>query len=127
MAKKLKSVGTETKDFFKLLWQMLINYKKWATLIPVVLGFGYLTFVYINSPFWFFVKQQIFKQDEKINQDPEDLKYYDIVTYNTFCQYDEFQMYMKTEPLDDQLRISRTCKLLGKYYNALEINVIVRS
>lgn len=128
MAKqKLKNATTETKDFFKLLWQIFLNYKKWAAVIPIAVGLGYFIIIYINSPFWFFVEQQMFKQNEKINQDFGDLKYYDIVTYNSFCQYDQFKFYMKTEPLNSQLRVDRTCKLLGNYYNNLEINVKVRS
>lgn len=122
--KKIKFV---TKDFFTLLVEIASTYKKYALLLPIAVGSIYFFKIWMNAPFWFFVEQQIFKQNEKINQDFADLKYYDIVVYNAFCEYDEFKLYMKVEPINNRLKIDRTCKLLNKYYNALEINVKVRS
>lgn len=122
-----KSNKEASKDFFKVLWQVALNYKKYAVLVPLFAGAFYGFKIWMNSPFWFLTEQQIFKQGEKIAQDFPDLKYYDIVSYNAFCQYDEFKFYMRFEPLNNRLKIERLCKQLNKYYNDLEINVKVRS
>ena len=101
-------------------WEKLYKkYRKHASMVAISFTVLFAFYVYTQSDFYFFIQLQILKQQEKLDNDNVDIKYYDIVSYNTFCHMQSFRLYMKWQPLDNRLRINRICKELDIRYNNL--------
>ena len=121
MRKLNKPTDSETKKLsLDGLFNLLITYKKRIAIVSsvsiVVLGF----FVYVQKDFYFYVEYGLFKQGEKIVDNKKDLKYYDIVLYDTFCNTFTFKLYMKWQPLPNRLKVKKICKELNTIYNDLK-------
>ena len=79
-------------------------------------------FVYSNQDFYYLVYRQVLKQQYKVRNDPNDLKYQDIIFLADMCNNDRFKVYLYFEKTYiENVQIKNICILLIDRYISLRI------
>lgn len=100
-------------NFIKYLY---VKIKANMFLISIFSIFIVGLYVFTISDFYFHIQYDILKQQEKLAHANTDVRYYDVIELNAFCNTDTFNIYMSTQPIVNQLRVNKICSELANVY-----------